>query len=39
VTADNRFLMMKAEEQPPRTEVVIIRNWVQHVKARLVEPR
>ena len=35
VTADNRFLMMKAEEQPPRTEVVIIRNWVQQVKARL----
>jgi hypothetical protein len=37
VTADNRFLMMKAEEQPPRTEVVIIRNWVQQVKARLAE--
>jgi len=39
VTADNRFLMMKAEEQPPRTEVVIIRNWVQQVKARLSEQR
>jgi hypothetical protein len=30
---------MKAEEQPSRTEVVIVRNWVQHVKARLAEPR
>ncbi len=39
VTADNRFLMMKTEEQPPRTEVVIIRNWVQQVKARLAESR
>jgi hypothetical protein len=39
VTADNRFLMMKAEEQPSRTEVVIVRNWVQHVKARLAESR
>ena len=35
VTADNRFLMMKTEEQPRRTDVVIIRNWVQQVKARL----
>jgi hypothetical protein len=35
VTADNRFLMMKAEEQPRRTEAVIIRNWVQQVKARM----
>jgi hypothetical protein len=35
VTADNRFLMMKAEEQPLRTDAVIIRNWVQQVKARM----
>ena len=35
VTADGRFLMMKAEEQPLRTDVVIIRNWVQQAKARL----
>ncbi len=39
VTADNRFLMMKAEEQPARTDVVIIRNWVQQAKARLKERR
>jgi hypothetical protein len=39
VTRDNRFLMMKTEEQPARTDVVIIRNWVQQVKARMSDQR
>jgi hypothetical protein len=39
VTRDNRFLMMKTEEQPARTDVVIIRNWVQQVKARMSNQR
>ena len=35
VARDGRFLMMKYVTQGPRTDVVIIRNWVQQVKARL----
>jgi Tol biopolymer transport system component len=39
VARDGRFLMLKYEGQGPRTDVVIIRNWVQQVKARLAEIR
>ena len=35
VAADGRFLMFKLDPQPARTDVVIIRNWVQEVRARL----
>ena len=35
VARDGRFLMLKYETQGGRTDVVIIRNWVQQVKARL----
>ena len=35
VAADGRFLMLKLDPQPARTDVVIIRNWVQQVRARL----
>jgi Tol biopolymer transport system component len=35
VDADGRFLMLKLDPQPARTDVVIIRNWVQQVRARL----
>jgi len=35
VAPDGRFLMMKLDAQAPRTDIVIIRNWVQQVKARL----
>jgi hypothetical protein len=35
VAADGRFLMLKLEPQPARTDVILIRNWVQQVKARL----
>lgn len=34
VARDGRFLMMKYIAQGPRTDVVIIRNWVQQIKAR-----
>ena len=34
VARDGRFLMMKYVAQGARTDVVIIRNWVQQVKAR-----
>ena len=37
VAPDGRFLMFKLDAQTPRTDVVIIRNWVQQVKARLAE--
>ena len=37
VAPDGRFLMLKRDPQPARTDVVIIRNWVQQVKARLAE--
>jgi hypothetical protein len=35
VAPDGRFLMFKLDPQPARTDVVIIRNWVQQVKGRL----
>jgi len=35
VAPDGRFLMLKLDAQAPRTDVVIIRNWAQQVKARL----
>ena len=35
VAADGRFLMLKLDPQPARTDVILIRNWVQQVKARL----
>jgi hypothetical protein len=37
VAPDGRFLMLKYEVQGTRTDVVVIRNWVQQVKARLSE--
>jgi serine/threonine-protein kinase len=37
VAPDGRFLMLKLDAQPERTDVIIIRNWVQQVKARLSE--
>ena len=39
VATDGRFLMPKLDPQPARTDVVIIRNWVQQVKARLTRGR
>ena len=39
VARDGRFLMLKYESQGGRTDVVIIRNWVQQVRARLAESR
>jgi serine/threonine protein kinase len=39
VAPDGRFLMLKYEVQGTRTDVVIIRNWVQQVKARLAQSR
>ena len=35
VAADGRFLMLKLDPQPARTDVILVRNWVQQVKARL----
>jgi serine/threonine-protein kinase len=35
VARDGRFLMLKYESRGLRTDVVVIRNWVQQVKARL----
>jgi eukaryotic-like serine/threonine-protein kinase len=35
VAADDRFLMLKLDPQPARTDVIIVRNWVQQVRARL----
>jgi len=35
VAPDGRFLMFKLEAEAPRTDIVIIRNWVQQVKERL----
>ena len=35
VAADGRFLMLKLDPQPARTDVILIRNWVQSVTARL----
>ena len=37
VATDGRFLMIKLDPQPERTDVVIIRNWVQHALARVAE--
>ena len=34
VAPDGRFVMLQLDPRPDRTEVVIIRNWVQQVKAR-----
>jgi Tol biopolymer transport system component len=39
VARDGRFLMLKLESSGARTDVVIIRNWVQQVKSRLSEQR
>jgi Tol biopolymer transport system component len=39
VGRDGRFLMLKYEDSGSRTDVVIIRNWVQQVKARMAAPR
>ena len=36
---DGRFLMLKYEDAGGRTDVVIIRNWVQQVRARMSESR
>jgi hypothetical protein len=38
VAPDGRFLMIKRDPQPARTDVVIIRNWVQEVRRRLAKP-
>jgi eukaryotic-like serine/threonine-protein kinase len=35
VAPDGRFLMLQLDPRPERTDLVIIRNWVQQVKARL----
>jgi hypothetical protein len=37
VAKDGRFLMITLDPQPERTDVVIIRNWVQHALARVAE--
>jgi serine/threonine-protein kinase len=34
VAPDGRFLMLELDPRPERTDLVIIRNWVQQVKAR-----
>ena len=34
VSPDGRFLMLQLDPRPEQTELVIIRNWVQQVKAR-----
>jgi serine/threonine-protein kinase len=39
VSQDGRFLMLKYDEYGSRTDVVIIRNWVQQVKERMTQPR
>lgn len=39
VARDGRFLMMKYVAQGSRTDVVIIRNWVQQIKSRFAEQR
>jgi hypothetical protein len=39
VGRDGRFLMLKYEDGGGRTDVVIIRNWVQQVRARMSESR
>jgi hypothetical protein len=38
VAPDGRFLMIRREPEPARTDVVIIRNWVQEVRRRLATP-
>jgi serine/threonine-protein kinase len=35
VAPDGRFLMLQLDPRPERTDLVIIRNWVQQVKARV----
>ena len=35
VAPDGRFLMIKLDPQPARTDVVVIRGWAQQVKARM----
>ena len=35
VAPDGRFLMLKRDEQAARTDIVIVRNWVQQAMARL----
>jgi serine/threonine-protein kinase len=35
VAADGRFLMLKLDPQPARTDVILVRNWLQQVRARL----
>lgn len=35
VASDGRFLMLELDPRPERTDLVIIRNWVQQVKARI----
>ena len=35
VAPDERFLMFKLDSQQERTDVIIVRNWVQQVKSRL----
>ncbi|NUQ12001.1 MAG: PD40 domain-containing protein [Gemmatimonadaceae bacterium] len=39
VSRDGRFLMLKSEASGPRTDVVIIRNWVRQVKRQLGQSR
>ena len=38
VAPDGRFLMIKRDPQPARTDVVIIRNRGQEVRRRLATP-
>lgn len=37
VGPDGRFLMMKLDREPERTDVVMVRNWLQLVRARLAQ--
>jgi len=37
VGPDGRFLMMKLDREPERTDVVIIRNWMHLVRQRLAQ--
>jgi serine/threonine-protein kinase len=37
VATDGRFLMIKMEPQPDRTDVVLVGNWMTEVRARLGE--
>jgi Tol biopolymer transport system component len=39
VAPDGRFLMFKLDARPERTDVVLIRNWVQQVRARLAQAK